>query len=321
MFSIMTTRGATAVLALGWVLSGEALAGAEPAKPAEVGYQSLGTAAEARRICSALKPTSPLPRRRELLGALFATDFTSSGYAFHEYDADAQSLDVDFSRPLRIGDGVDMYAIPADDDDASRGFSMSQEIADQLAGERTRGLTLRVIYRLAPSELLAGASALAAAQDPCLRVSGGRILRIRIEPVGMALIGADGKVRASAGNAAPRAEGETEVSLGRPTVPGSKNLDAWASATRPLLPVLQACYEGGQRGSLVLGLAVNAEGRIDRVRTEIDALGDPNVAACAISKLRGFSGFPHRATTLSLPVFFALRTLVVRPAAETAGPP
>ncbi len=285
----------------------------------------LSSPADVRKLCAALRPegdprvrpseevargrqrAEAAARRRELLMASYVTDIPAAGWLLREYDDESHRLEPELSRSLRLGDGVDLAPLVAEDDDF--GWALKPEQAEQLARERAKGaLTLRVAYRLAQGDL---------SPDPCVRISGGRILRLRVEPTGVAAVGADGRVRAAMGSLqlelGPRPIDAPEVRVGRPALPPGRNPDAWNLASQALHALFRDCYEQGLRGnamlrgSLVLGISVTNEGKVERVRTEIDALGDEAVAACATTKLRGAGGFPHRATNLSLPVFFSAR--------------
>lgn len=285
----------------------------------------LGRPGDVRKLCAALRPdgdprvrpseevargrqrAEAAARRRELLLASYVTDVPASGWILREYDDEARRLEPDLSRSLRLGDGVDLSPFVSEDDDL--GWPLSPEQAEQLAKERAKGaLSLRVAYKLAQSDL---------SPDPCVRISGGRVLRLRIDVSGLALVGADGKVRAAMGSLqlelGPRPVDAPEVRIGRLALPAGRSPEQWAAAAQVLQPTLRGCYELGLqqnamlRGSLVIALAVTAEGKVERTRTEIDALGDEAVSACVLAKLRGAAGFPHRATNLSLPVFFSAR--------------
>ncbi len=301
-------------------LTGRSAAAADSAKA-----ELLSSSADVRKLCAALRPdgdprvrpteevargrqrAEAAARRRELLLSSYVTDVPASGWLLREYDDETRRLEPELSRSLRLGDGVDLSPLLGEDDDF--GWPLSPEQAEHLAKERAKGaLSLRVAYRLAQSEL---------SPDPCVRVSGGRVLRLRIEPSGVAAVGPDGKVRVAMGSlqleVGPRPADAPEVRLGRLALPPGRSLEAWTAAAQGLHAALRECYEQGLRGnamlrgSLVMGLSVTSDGKVERVRTEIDALGDEAVAACVHTKLRGAAGFPHRATNLSLPVFFSAR--------------
>lgn len=301
-----------------FLLLGGGVAAAAPAERTE----RLESAQDVRRLCEALRPDAEVrfrgdevargkaraeheARRREILASVFTMDLPPATWGFREYEFDAQRLEVDTTRTFRLGEGVDLSSVPADADDLA--FAVQPQVADQLVKERAKGkLGFRMTFRLAQHDLSGG--------DPCVRMSGGRIVKLRIDPMGAALMGLDGRVRYVAGAGAPREGTDVQrplVRLGRPTIQGNgRNADQVLEAAAALEPVLLSCYEAGLqgnkglRGSLVLGLNVNGEGRIDRVRTEIDALGDETVSSCALAKLRGATGFPRKSAAVSLPIFF-----------------
>jgi hypothetical protein len=298
--------------ALGFLAAGPALA--EPT------VERLADAAGFRRMCEAAriegsvrfegdevqrgKARAEFKRRREdVLASVYETDVPPGGFSFGEYDYEQKRLPIDLARGLRPTDGVDLTQAPQPDDDLE--FGLAPEAAQAAVRRRASGgVHLHVSFRLRQSAELA---------DPCVRLAGGRSLKVRVDPLALELVPDGGGAPLARVESNRYREALAEVSpVAKPHVQ-IKTPDLSEKTDKALLTTLEGtllgCYRSGLsknarlRGSLVVGLALDKDGRAESARPEIDAIGDPTVVSCAVEKLRG-QRFPRKGGHLSLPVFF-----------------
>lgn len=227
-------------------------------------------------------------RRLKAAGSQYIVVIPGNGFAFGPYDLTERRLIIDIGRPLVLGEGAHLLARPRE---APLSFELPAESADVLLKEHAAGrLALRVIFRPATSELR---------NEPCLRASGGRVVKMEADVLAYAVLGMDG---------APRARGQTkefadeslaaspvvtpEVIVRRPrTADGKDASDALLTSASSLTATLMPCYRTALakrpnvRGTLVLALKITADGRIEAAHTEMSSLGDEEVASCAIGQV------------------------------------
>jgi hypothetical protein len=238
-------------------------------------------------------------KRDQVLAGVYVAEVPGGGFAFGEYDYDSKKLPVDLAKPLRALDGIDLLAISTDED---MDFSLSTESAKTVVGQRSSGkLKLRVTFRLAATAEFA---------DPCVRIGGGRTLRLRIEPLALDLVGVDGRALARVESSKYRDAIADFLPVAKPRVQVPKTTELTdAEFLKQLEHNLLACYKQGLtknarlRGSLVVGIALDKEGRVESVRPEIDAIGDDALVGCTVDHVKT-QRFPKGKPHLSVPVYF-----------------
>jgi hypothetical protein len=294
-------------------------------RPASVAIKrDLGDADGVARLCEALRDEDGIEfdgneverarsreeheqRRAAAAEATYAVRIPAGGFAFRSYDLDGRSLALDTGRNFVVGDGAELVA---SDPKAPLAFSLPPDAAERALKSQAAGeLALNLVFRPVRSELR---------RDGCVRLSGGRVVKVPVEVLAYTLLTRAG---------APVARGQTPdfvddapvtapaVSVGRPrSSEGQEVSEAVATAARGLGPTLLPCYEKALqsrpnlRGTLVLDVRVLADGRLDSPRMQVSSLGDETLVACAVSrtahaKLSGVS----TATRLSLPVSFGAK--------------
>lgn len=224
-------------------------------------------------------------RRQTALASSYVTVVPASGFAFRSYQIGERRLLLDTDRSFVLGDGAELFASSRD---APPGFSLEPDLAERLLGERSAGrLSLRLVFRPAHSELR---------RDGCLWLSGGHVVKMEIDIVAAALLGADGSVvgRGDSGDYGDPTAGlpvrSPHVTAKRPRDHLGKDVaDAMAGAFAPLAEAVLPCYQRvllvrpALRGTLVLAVRVGSGGKLDDARVEISSLGDDAVTACAVA--------------------------------------
>ena len=291
------------------VLSAPATQAAEPDLP------RLGDAAAFKRVCDAVRSESSVRfegdevergraradfkrRRDQVLGGVYINEVPSGGFGFGEYDFDSKKLPVDLQKQLRTVEGVDLLPVASEDD---MDFPLAPESAKSIVQMRAGGkLKLRVTFRLASSAELA---------DPCVRIGGGR-MRVRIDPLALDLVGADGRSLARVESPRYRDAIADFLPVAKPRVQVPKTTELTDPAfLKALEHDLLACYKQGLtknarlRGSLVVGIGLDKEGRVESARPEIDAIGDDALVGCAVEHVKT-QRFPKGKPHLSVPVYF-----------------
>jgi hypothetical protein len=282
------------------------------------GLEVLSDAAAYRRVCDAVRTEGSVRfegdevargraraeykrHRDEVLQSVYSADIPPSGYVFNEYDYDAKRLPVDFNKTLRPYDGVDLTALIGEVGDLD--FAISPEGARAVSAARKDGrAALRVTFGLATSAQLA---------DPCVRIGGGRQLRIRIDPLALEVV-TEGSARPLARVESPRYRHVvTEApAAGRPRVQVGATAELDPQLGKMLETQVLGCYKAGltrnarMRGSVVVAVGPpEKEGKPEWVRAEIDAVGDAALVACVLERFRGMH-FGKTKTPLSVPVYF-----------------
>jgi hypothetical protein len=238
-------------------------------------------------------------KRDQVLAGVYVAELPSNGFVFGEYDFDSKKLPVDLAKPLRALDGIDLLPIANDDD---MDFALSPESAKAVVQQRAAGkLKLRVTFRLAASAELA---------DPCVRIGGGRTLRLRVEALALELVGADGRALSRVESSKYRDAIADFLPVAKPRVQVPKTTELTDPAfLKALEHDLLGCYKQGLsknarlRGSLVVGIALDKEGRVESARPEIDAIGDDALVGCTVEHVKT-QRFPKGKPHLSVPVYF-----------------
>jgi hypothetical protein len=244
-------------------------------------------------------------RRLQAAEETYAVMVPAGGFAFRGYDLDDGRLTVDSGRNFVLADGVELAST---DRDGNLAFSLTPEAAETaIKGQEQARLGLRLVFRPAHSELR---------RDACVRLSGGRVVKLPVDVLAFALVGPDGATLAR-GQVADYPD-ETpvatpQVTVARPrTVEGRDIPETVASAaSKALAPALLPCYRKALesrpnlRGTLVIELRVLADGHIESPRMQMSSLGDEALVACSVAKaahahLAGVGATPR----LSLPVVF-----------------
>jgi len=313
---MMKARVFTAFVGIAGIL---ALAPAS-ARAADPPLERLGDAAAFRRVCDATRTEGSVQfegdevqrgkaraeyrrRRDEVLANVYTAEVPASGFGFGEYEYSDKKLPLDLARPLRPTEGAELTPRAGSEEDLE--FQVAPEAAQGIVRARATGkLRLRVTFRLATTAELA---------DPCVRLGGGRSLKIRIDPLAFDLLPADA-TRALARAESPRYHDAISelmpVAQPRVRIRVSKTDDlSDAAVVKALESSLLPCYKTGLqrnarlRGSLVVGVALDREGRVEWARPEIDAVGDDAVVGCTMERFKA-QRFPRTKPHLSVPVFF-----------------
>lgn len=246
----------------------------------EAGAEFPGNAVEQAKASAA-----HAEHRQAALAGSYVTVVPAGGFTFRSYQMGERRLVLDTNRSFVLGDGAELFA-------SSRvtppGFSLEPDLAERLLAERSAGqLALRLVFRPASSELR---------KDGCLWLSGGHVVKMEIDIVAAALLGADGSVvgRGDTGDYGDPTAGlpvrSPKVTVKKPRDHLGKDVpDAATAAFAPLSSALLPCYQRvlivrpALRGTLVLAVRVGSGGKLDDARVEISSLGDDAVTACAIA--------------------------------------
>jgi hypothetical protein len=227
----------------------------------------------------------------------------AQGFAFRAYDLGDHRLALDTSRGFTVADNV---ALALTDPAASLAFTLPADAAERALKSHDRGqLALRLVFRPVRSDLR---------RDGCIRLSGGRVVKVPVEVLAYTLL-ADNNTALARGQTPDYVDDSPvtapEVNVGHPhSNEGREVPEALATAARGLGGALLPCYRKALetrpnlRGTLVLDVKVLPDGRIESPRMQVSSLGDEALVACAISKAShaklGASAGGH----LSLPVSF-----------------
>lgn len=224
-------------------------------------------------------------RRQAALAGSYVTVVPAGGFTFRSYQMGERRLVLDTNRSFVLGDGAELFASSRD---TPPGFSLEPDLAERLLAERAAGrLTLRLVFRPAHSELR---------RDGCLWLSGGHVVKMEVDIVAAALLGADGGIvgRGDTGDYGDPTAGlpvrSPKVTVKKPRDHLGKDVpDAATGAFVPLSNALLPCYQRvlivrpALRGTLVLAVRVGSGGKLDDARVEISSLGDDAVTACAVA--------------------------------------
>jgi hypothetical protein len=221
-------------------------------------------------------------RRQSVLGGRYVTVLPAAGFSFRNYDLGDRRLVLDTERGLVLGDGAELF-VPSHEPAPS--FVLGPDLADRVLAQRSEGkLGLRVIFRPASSQLR---------KDTCVWLGGGRVVKLEIEVIAVALVTPEGSVlaRADAGEYADTSLGipvrSPKVVVTKPRTADGKDLPAGlAAALAVLAERAQPCYERvlivrpALRGTVVLGIRIGAGGRVESPRIEMSSLADDAVTEC-----------------------------------------
>jgi hypothetical protein len=307
-------------------------AGPEPARaaapaPARTpgGSREVAGADGIARLCDVLRDEDGIPfegnevararareehqhARLEAADQTYSVEVPAAGFAFRGYDLSDRRLTVDTARSFVLADGVEVVS---NDREANLAFGLSPEAAEAaLAGHEQSRLGLRLTFRPAHSDLR---------RDACVRLSGGRVVKLPVEVLAYSLLSSDGATLAR-GQVSDFVD-ETPVATPQVTVShprsseGREIPDAVASAAgKALVPALLPCYRKALearpnlRGTLVIELRVLADGKVESPRMQMSSLGDEALVACSVAKaahaqIAGVGATPR----MSLPVTFSAK--------------
>jgi hypothetical protein len=243
-------------------------------------------------------------RRLEASEDTYSVEIPASGFAFRGYDLGDRRLNVDTGRNFVLADGVELVT---SDREAPLGFQLSPEAAEAAIDGRPQRPALRLTFRPARSQLH---------RDTCVRLSGGRVVKLPVDVQAYTLVGAHdttvahGRVGDSPDDT-PVATPHVSIAPAR----GNEVPDAVASAAnKSLAPALLPCYRKALesrptlRGTLVLELRVLPDGQVESPRMQMSSLGDETLVACSLAKaahahLAGVSS----SARISLPVLFGAK--------------
>jgi hypothetical protein len=303
--------------------------GPAPAKPVAAapasergGSRDVGGADGLARLCDVLRDEAGMPfegnevararardeherRRLQAVEETYTVQVPAAGFAFRGYDLGDRRLSVDTGRSFVLADGVELVSA---DREANLSFSLAPEAAETaLKGHEQTRVNLRLVFRPAQSQLR---------RDACMRLSGGRVVKLPVDVLAFALLSPDGATiaRGQTGDYPDETPVATpQVTVARPrTVEGREIPETVATAaSKALAPALLPCYRKALearpnlRGTLVIELRVLADGKVESPRMQMSSLGDEDLVACSMAKaarahLAGVGATPR----MSLPVTF-----------------
>jgi hypothetical protein len=242
-------------------------------------------------------------RREQAAEGTYTVVVPARGYAFRGYDPEGHRLAIDAARNFVIADGIELAPT---DRKAAVAFDLPGETAQRALESQAAGeLALALAFQPVRPELR---------KDGCVRLSGGRVVKLPVEVLAYALVRPDGTTIARGHtpdyvDEAPVAS--PLVSAGRPRgAQGREVPEAVASAARELGPTFLPCYRKALesrpnlRGTLVIDVRVRPDGRIESPRMQVSSLGDQTLVACAVSRAAQARLPGAGATRLSLPFSF-----------------
>jgi len=246
-------------------------------------------------------------RRQAALGGRYVAVVPGSGYQFRHYEPGERKLPIDTSRSLVLGEGAELFL---SNPDSTPGFPVDANGAERiLAQRRDDEVALRLRFRPVKSGLR---------RDVCSAKNGGRVIGLAVEIFDMALLGSDGKVlaRTDSQESAGSTRGKPVPSIA-PAAASPHPVAGAAAASATLTPVrspavvasnaqaasgrkisfltealgvlaerARPCYERALvehpalRGSLVLGIRIDADQQVASVRVELRALADDGLVRC-----------------------------------------
>jgi hypothetical protein len=273
------------------------------------GTRDLGGAEGVARLCESLRDEDGLNfagtpeqqaatrdeherARLEAAEAVYAVRVPAGGFGFRAYDPDDHLLPLDTGRNFVVAQGVELVAA---DPSVPLTFALPSPAA-------ASGTALRLVFRPVRSDLR---------KDGCVRLSGGRVVKLPVEALAYTLLGADDRVVAR-GHGADYVDDSPvvgpRVTVGKPRVEGNQNVPD--AAVQPLGPTLLPCYtkaleaRPNLRGTLVLDVRVASDGRIEAPRMQVSSLGDETMVACAVARANHARLPGVSASRLSVPVSF-----------------
>ncbi|MBI5482515.1 MAG: AgmX/PglI C-terminal domain-containing protein [Deltaproteobacteria bacterium] len=249
-------------------------------------------------------------RRVAALERFYLVTVPSIGFSFREYDVSEKKLTLETRKVLPLADGVEL-AFAAGDDEPEIAAALGPQPAEQVVLLRGKGkLGLRLTFRLDPGQ----------AGDPCTRSPTRKVVKAAVDPLAFELVELakvektlyrgelPGYTEALQGSVPVKGP---KVRLGKPSAGQGEPPAPLIAALRGLEPALLQCYRQGLennarlRGAIVVGFKLDAGGRVTHASAEINSLGDDEVTACAVARVRA-----HRFARgvkpgrVSVPVYF-----------------
>jgi len=280
-----------------------------------------------RRVCDTVRPDSQVKfggnevergkaraeyrkRRTAALERFYLVTVPSAGFSFREYDVGEKKLTLETRKVLAVAEGVDL-GFPVGDDEPDIAAAVGPQPAERVVLLRVKGkLGLRLTFRLDPGQR----------GDPCTRTPARKAVRVAVDTLAFELVEA-GKTekmlyRGELPGYAEALQGSVpvkgpKVRLGKPSVGHGEPPAPLIAALRGLEPGLLQCYRQGLennahlRGALVVGFRLDAGGRVTQASAEINSLGDDDVAACAVARVKAHRFAKGvRPGRVSVPVYF-----------------
>jgi hypothetical protein len=236
--------------------------------------------------------------RLEAAEAVYSVRVPAGGFDFRTYNPEDKQLTLDTGRNFVVADGVELVAA---DPELPLAFKLAPAAADRIVKDRA-GLSLDLVFRPVRSDLR---------KDGCVRLSGGRVIKLPIEALAYTLMG--GEAGSVARGHGPDYVDDSpvvspQVTVGKPRAEqGPAVSDA---AVQGLGATLLPCYtkaleaRPNLRGTLILEARVGSDGRLEAPRMQVSSLGDEALVACAISRTNHARLPGVGAGRLSLPVSF-----------------
>jgi hypothetical protein len=275
----------------------------------EVSLRFPGSAVEQARAAEAHAQA-----RRAALAGRYVTIIPATGYEFRRYEQGERKLPLDTNHSLLISDRAELFV---SNQNPTPGFALDRDRADRIVTERLDGkVALWVSFRPVKTGLR---------RDTCVSQNGGRVLKLAVEVVDLALLGPDGSVLARFGegehaaadsqaadgrtvpsapvtrtNTAKHAESSVGPPVRSPRVLVSKAQGAdgrnvpfgLAEALQVLGERARPCYERvltahpALRGTLVLDIRIGADEQVESSHVEVSLLANDALAGCVADAAR-----------------------------------
>jgi hypothetical protein len=280
-----------------------------------------------KRVCEAVRPDGQVKftgnevergkaraehrkRRAAALERFYQVTVPSIGFSFREYDVTERKLTLETRKALALGDGVEL-AFLGGDDEPEIAAALAPQPAENVVLLRGKGkLGLRLTFKLDPGQV----------GDPCTRIATRKVVKVLIDALAFELVEA-AKVdkvlfRGELPGYADAVQGSVpvkgpKVRLGKPSVGQGEPPAPLVAGLRALEPALLQCYRQGLennarlRGALVVGFRLDAGGRVTHASAEINSLGDDDVTACAVARVKAHRFAKGvRPGRVSVPVYF-----------------
>ncbi len=283
------------------------------------GEVRIGSATEVKALCDELAPDADRVEREEARQAVYMMTLPAGSWSFLEYDAHQARLSVDavrgFKGPKAAWELV-LHELGAHSaKTAATGLAMAipataKEAVGLVKAQKAGQLALTLWFRPATPD---GKGVVCAATH----TRDGEGVRLAIEPMAFAITRGKDSVASGATEDfealrdAEHATPSPTVTVAAPVLtnsPGDAPAEV-ARAARALVPGLTACYQEGLakdpeiQGTIVVGVAVSANGAVTATHAEIDGLGAPAVTKCSLAVVQA-SKFPRAGEPFSFAVTF-----------------
>lgn len=266
-------------------------------------------------------------RRMEASAARYVVELPSAQFGFREFDSAASRLTLEAQRGFSLGEGAELYlahGVGADQSEpghepAGLAFAVPAPMADQIEREHQAGrLRLALVFRPARSQVRG---------ELCMRQGAGQIVKMAVDPLAAYLVDRDGRSLA-------RSEGEEfadvvasgvpvdepGVTVGKPSRQDRGEVPSGVGgAVERLGPELLPCYQTSLkskpqlRGTLVVGAALTAQGRLESASMEVSSVADERLVACVLDRLSRVRLAAVPSTVrLSIPIRFGDRAAAPR---------